>query len=145
MSDARHYPAKPILAASVAIFRDGKVLLAARGREPMKGVFTLPGGAVELGETLTAAALREVKEETGLDVRIVGFVTHQEVIHIGADGRTERHFVICVFAAHWTGGVPAITEEATEYRWADPSGLEGLRVTEGLGGIVAAAQRVAER
>ena len=57
----------------------------------MKGVFTLPGGAVELGETLTAAALREVKEETGLDVIIVGFVTHQEVIHIGADGRTERH------------------------------------------------------
>ena len=109
----RHFPATPILAASVAVFREGRVLLAARGREPLKGVFTLPGGAVELGETLGEAALREVREETGLRVRLAGFVTHQEVIHQSADGRTERHFVICVFAAHWDGGEPAVTEEAT--------------------------------
>jgi 8-oxo-dGTP diphosphatase len=138
----RHFPATPILAASVAIFREGKVLLAARGREPLKGVFTLPGGAVELGETLSEAALREVREETGLKVRLAGFVTHQEVIHQGADGRTERHFVICVFAAHWDGGEPAVTEEASEYRWADPATLDGLRVTEGLPAVVAAARLV---
>jgi ADP-ribose pyrophosphatase YjhB (NUDIX family) len=139
----RHFPSTPILAASVAIFRDGKVLLAARGREPLKGVFTLPGGAVELGETLAEAALREVAEETGLAVRLAGFVTHQEVIHLSADGRTERHFVICVFAAHWDGGEPRVTEEASEYRWADPATLDGLRVTDGLAAIVAAARLVA--
>jgi 8-oxo-dGTP diphosphatase len=139
----RLFPTAPILAASVAVFRDGKVLLAARGREPLRGVFTLPGGAVEIGETLAEAALREVREETGLSVRLAGFVTHQEVIHLGADGRTERHFVICVFAAHWTGGEPAVTEEASDYRWADPASLDGLRVTDGLASVVAAARVVA--
>jgi ADP-ribose pyrophosphatase YjhB (NUDIX family) len=143
--DDRLHPVRPILAASVAIFRDGRVLLAARGREPMKGVFTLPGGAVELGETLSEAALREVREETGLTVRLVGFVTHQEVIHLGREGRAERHFVICVFAAHWQSGEPAITEEASEFRWADPVTLDGLRVTEGLASVVAAAKIVADR
>lgn len=145
MTDERHYPARPILAASVAIFRDARVLLAARGREPMKGVFTLPGGAVEIGETLAAAARREVLEETGLRVDLAGFVTHQEVIHLAPDGRTERHFVICVFAAHWAGGEPHVTEEASEFRWADPSTLDALRVTDGLGAVVAAARLVAGR
>jgi 8-oxo-dGTP diphosphatase len=136
-------PAAPILAASVAIFRDGKVLLAARGREPLKGVFTLPGGAVELGETLAEAALREVREETGLVVRLAGFVTHQEVIHLDAGGRADRHYVICVFAAHWDGGEPAVTEEASDYRWADPAALGTLTVTDGLASVVAAARLVA--
>jgi 8-oxo-dGTP diphosphatase len=145
MPDPRLNPTRPVLAVSVAIFREGRVLLAARGREPMKGVFTLPGGAVELGETLSEAALREVREETGLMVRLAGFVTHQEVLHLGADGRAERHYVICVFAANWDGGEPITTEEASEYRWADPVTLDGLRVTEGLAAIVAAARIVAER
>ena len=145
MADPRLNPTRPVLAVSVAIFRDGHVLLAARGREPMKGVFTLPGGVVELGETLSEAALREVREETGLTVRLAGFVTHQEVLHVGAGGRTERHYVICVFAAQWDGGEPTITEEASEYRWADPGTLDGLRVTDGLAAIVGAAQIIAER
>jgi 8-oxo-dGTP diphosphatase len=139
----RIYPAQPVLAASVAIFRERRILLAARGREPMKGVFTLPGGAVELGETLEAAALREVQEETGLTVRLTGFVTHQEVIHFAADGRAERHFVICVFAAHWAGGEPVVTIEASDYRWADPDSFGDLAVTEGLAAIAKAARLVA--
>jgi ADP-ribose pyrophosphatase YjhB (NUDIX family) len=138
----RSYPDRPVLAVSVAVFRDGKVLLAARGREPMKGVFTLPGGAVEAGERLEDAARREVLEETGLGIGAVRFVSHEELIRLDDDDRAKAHFVICVFSAAWSGGEPTITEEATEFRWADPATLDDLPVTPGLFGIVALAKAV---
>src|ERR1700761_8105482 len=100
MQDAsRSYPSRPILAASVAIFRDGKVLLGERARSPGQGLFSLPGGVVELGETLEEAARREVREETGLEVEISGFVRHNEVVYRDEAGAVPRHFVIAVFAA----------------------------------------------
>lgn len=142
-SDKRTYPDRPILAASAAIFRDGRVLLAARGKAPMRGVYTLPGGVVEIGETLAEAARREVQEEVGLDVEIIGFAGHVEVVRRDAEGAVERHFVICAFAARWTGGEPMIGEEASDIVWADPATLDGLPTTEGLAGIVAAAHRLA--
>lgn len=135
----------PTLAASAAVFRDGRLLLAARGKEPMRGVFTLPGGHVEAGETLAEAARREVREETGLDVRILGFVDHNEVILRGEDGEVTRHFVICAFAAQWQGGEASLSEEALECRWVDPATLDGLPVTAGLHAIVARALTVWER
>lgn len=141
-SDKRLYPDRPILAASAAIFRDGRVLLAARGKAPMRGVYTLPGGVVEIGETLAEAARREVMEEVGLDVEIIGFAGHVEVVRRDVEGAVERHFVICAFAARWTGGEPMIGEEAADIVWADPTTLDGLPTTDGLAGIVAAAHRL---
>ena len=67
---SRTYPTRPYLAVSAAIFRDGKVLIVRRARPPANGLYTLPGGGVELGETLEEAVIREVKEETALDVAI---------------------------------------------------------------------------
>jgi len=139
VSDSRAYPDRPLLAASAAVIRGGRVLLAARGREPMRGVFTLPGGLVEPGETLAEAARREVLEETGLSVEIAGLAGYQEVIARDDGGRIARHFVICAFAAHWRGGEPVPTEEAPAFRWADPLTLDDLTVTEGLHAIVAKA------
>lgn len=141
-SDKRIYPERPILAASAAIFRDGRVLLAARGKAPMLGVYTLPGGVVEAGETLAEAAQREVHEEVGLDVEIVGFAGHVEVVRRDSAGAVERHFVICAFAARWTGGEPHTGDEALDIVWADPETLNGLNTTEGLGDIVAEAARL---
>src|ERR1700687_853171 len=65
---SRTYPTRPYLAVSAAIFRDGRVLIVRRARPPALGLYTLPGGGVELGETLAEAVIREVREETGLDV-----------------------------------------------------------------------------
>ena len=78
--DDRLYPARPILAASIAVFRRGRVLIARRARAPLLGLYSLPGGVVELGETLREAALRELKEEVGLDAEVTGFLDHVEPI-----------------------------------------------------------------
>jgi 8-oxo-dGTP diphosphatase len=143
MTDAsRSYPARPILAASVAIFRDSKVLLGERARSPGQGLFSLPGGVVELGETLEEAARREVLEETGLDVEIAGFVRHNEVVYRDEQGAVHRHFVIAVFAARAGQGEPVASEETVSFRWADPVTLDGLPVTDRLADIVAAAKAV---
>jgi 8-oxo-dGTP diphosphatase len=130
--DPRLHPPRPILAASVAILREGRVLLAARGREPLRGVFSLPGGAVLVGETLLEAARREVEEETGLAIGAPEFMAHEEVILRDGDGRVERHYVICVFTAAWVGGEPQVTEEAVAFVWVDPSERPSLPVTPGL-------------
>ena len=139
---SRSYPSRPILAASVAVFRNGKVLLGERARSPGRGLFSLPGGAVETGERLEQAARREVLEETGLDVDIAGFVCHKEAIYRDAAGAVHRHFVIAVFAARSDTGEPVPGDEVLSFRWADPETLDGLPVTDGLGAVVAAAGRM---
>ncbi len=139
MSDARAYPPRPFLAASAAIVRDGKILVVRRARPPAHGLFTLPGGVVEVGETLIEAVAREVREETSLTIEPVALAGFRETIVRDAQDRVERHFVILCFAARWQAGEPVLNEELSEARWLDPSELAGLQTTPGLAEIVAAA------
>ena len=146
MSDARAYPDRPYLAVSAAIMRDGKVLVVRRARKPALNLSTLPGGVVEAGETLFEAVEREVCEETQLKIEPVALAGHREVIIRDAEGRVERHFVILSFAARWRAGDPVLNEELDDARWLAPSELPGLKTTEGLAEIVAAAaERLAFR
>jgi 8-oxo-dGTP diphosphatase len=135
----RTYPTRPYLAVSAAIFRDGRVLIVRRGRPPAQGLYTLPGGGVELGETLEEAIIREVREETGLEIAPLELVGFRQAIARDAEGRVERHFVILPFAARWVQGEISLNEELAEAHWLPPAGLAGLKTTEGLGQIVAAA------
>ncbi len=137
--ESRTYPTRPYLAVSAAIFRDGRVLIVRRGRPPAFGLYSLPGGGVELGETLVAAVIREVREETGLTIEPVILAGYREVLARDAAGRIERHFVILPFAARWIAGEVSLNEELAEARWLKPSELSGLATTEGLADIVAAA------
>jgi len=139
MADERTYPQRPYLAISAAIIRDGKVLVVRRARNPALGIYTLPGGGVETGETLIQAVTREVREETALEIEPVALAGHREAIARDAQGRVERHFVILCFAARWLSGEPVLNEELDDARWLDPAELSGLRTTEGLAEIVAAA------
>ena len=139
MADQRSYPPRPILAVSAAIIRGGKVLVVRRARKPALGVYTLPGGGVETGETLVQAVTREVREETSLAIEPVALAGHREAIVRDAQGGVERHFVILCFAARWLAGEPVLNEELDDARWLDPAELSGLRTTEGLAEIVAAA------
>ena len=145
MSDARTYPQRPFLAVSAAIVRDGKILVVRRAHPPAQGVFTLPGGVVEVGETLMEAVAREVREETSMAIAPVALAGFRETIVRDAHDRIERHFVILCFAARWQTGEPVLNEELSEAHWLNPADLAGLQTTPGLAEIVAAAyQRLAE-
>jgi 8-oxo-dGTP diphosphatase len=139
MSDARSYPARPFLAVSAAIVRDGKIFVVRRARPPANGLFSLPGGVVEAGETLTQAVVREVSEETGIAIEPVALAGFRESIARDDADRVERHFVILCFAARWQGGEPVLNEELSEARWLDPHELADLPTTPGLADIVATA------
>ncbi|MGO9390277.1 NUDIX hydrolase [Rhodoblastus sp.] len=140
----RHFPSQPALAVSIAVFRQGEVLLASRTAAPYADLFTLPGGLVEIGETLESAALRELREETGVLARLVGF--NQPVQHIVRDfsGRVERHYVILSFAALWLDGEGRAGAEAGEIVWRAPENLSGLLLTPGLPHILAEAKRIVD-
>jgi ADP-ribose pyrophosphatase YjhB (NUDIX family) len=144
--NARTYPTRPYLAVSAAIFRDGRVLIVRRARPPAHGLYTLPGGGVELGETLEQAVIREIREETALDIEPVELVGFRQAIARDAAGRIERHFVILPFAARWIGGEVALNEELAEAHWLAPAELASLKTTEGLAQIVVTAgERIAAR
>jgi 8-oxo-dGTP diphosphatase len=136
MSDARSYPQRPFLAVSAAIMRDGKVLAVRRARKPALNLYTMPGGVVEIGETLHEAVMREVREETALDIWPVALAGHREAIQRDAQGKVERHFVILCFAARWRSGEVVLNEELDDARWLRPEELSGLRTTDGLAEIV---------
>lgn len=145
MTDRRTYPATPILAVSAAIVRHGKVLIVRRARPPASGLYTLPGGAVEVGETLVDAVKREVREETALAVEPVGLAGYREAIARDGGGRIERHFVILPFAARWVAGEPMLNDELSEAIWLDPAAITGLNTTAGLAEIVANAMALLAR
>ena len=125
MSDIRAYPERPFLAVSAAIVRDGKVLVVRRARPPAQDLFTLPGGVVETGETLTEAVMREVREETQLEIEPVALAGYREVVVRDESGRVERHFVILCFAARCVSGEPVLNEELAELRWLNPGKSPG--------------------
>src|SRR5487761_507922 len=129
--NGRTYPTRPYLGVSAAVFRDGRVLIVRRARPPAHGLYTLPGGGVELGETLEQAVIREIREETALDIEPVELVGFRQAIVRDASGRVERHFVILPFAARFISGKISLNEELAEAHWLEPGALGNLKTTEG--------------
>jgi ADP-ribose pyrophosphatase YjhB (NUDIX family) len=143
MVSDRLYPPRPILAVSLAVFRAGRVLIARRAKAPLKGLYSLPGGVVEIGETLRAAALRELFEEVGVSAEIVAF--NDFVEHIQSDdGGVSAHYVIASFIGRWLAGEAQTGPEADAVLWIDPQAPLEAPTTAGLGAILAKAARLAE-
>ena len=134
--ESRTFPTRPFVGASIAVIRDGRVLLAARANEPMRGVWTLPGGLVEAGETLAEAALRELTEEVGITAEVIGVLSPTEIIVRDEAGRARHHYVVHPHAALWRGGEPVPGPEALGVRWASLSEIDGLETTPGLVGTL---------
>jgi 8-oxo-dGTP diphosphatase len=137
----RLFPARPILAVSAAVFREGRVLIARRARAPLSGHFSLPGGVVEVGETLAAALARELMEEVGVEAEMIAFNRHFEAI-MPEEDRVRAHFVIASFVARWTKGEPRLSDEVDAVDWIDPAADLPSPTTPELGEILARAARI---
>lgn len=132
-------PSRPQLAVSGAIFRDGKILLVRRARSPGNGFYSLPGGRVEFAESLHTALHREVDEETGLRIEILGFAGWREVLPGDGSG---GHYVIMSFAARWAAREVVLNDEHDDFKWLSPDALGDLKLTGGLHEVIAAARRL---
>ena len=115
----REYPAAPLVGVGALIWRPetGQVLLIQRGREPNKGLWSLPGGLVDVGETLAAAVVREVLEETGLTVQPGPFVASFEPIVRDEAGRVRFHYVVLDYLAYYQGGAARAGDDAAGIGW----------------------------
>ena len=133
-------PDRPQLAVSGAIFRDGKILLVRRSRSPGKGFYSFPGGRVEFGESLHTALHREVDEETGLRIEILGLAGWREVLPGAGSGG--GHYLIMSFAARWSAREPVLNDEHDDFLWLAPDALGDLRVTGGLQQVIEAARKL---
>jgi len=125
----RTYPERPILGVGAVILDDDRVVLVKRGHEPSKGEWSLPGGAVDAGETLEAAVAREVLEETCLIVRVGPRVEIVERIIRDGDGRVQYHFVVVDYLCRVVGGVLACASDAAAAEWAALDDLDRFAVS----------------
>jgi ADP-ribose pyrophosphatase YjhB (NUDIX family) len=112
------------------VVKDGKVLLVRRGNEPGRGKWSLPGGRIRFGERSEEAALREMREETGLEVRLRRVVDVVDVFWRSEGGELLEHFVIVDFEAEVIGGELRPADDALDARWFSPEELKGLEMTE---------------
>jgi len=136
----RAFPDRPIVGVGAVVFDRGRVLLVKRGHEPLKGEWSLPGGAVELGETLEAAVAREVLEETGLAVEVGAVVDVVDRVQRTEDGRVEYHYVVVDYLCRANTDRVVHGSDADDVRWASAEELEPLRVSEKAMSVVRKAR-----
>jgi ADP-ribose pyrophosphatase YjhB (NUDIX family) len=128
-----------VLGVGAIIVDNGRVLLVERAGEPLKGYWSLPGGAVETGETLEYALRCEIREETGLELEILCLLEIFERIMPDATGRPEYHFVLMDYLCRPAGGVLCAADDAGKVAWFAPDEIDSLLITEGTPGVVAKA------
>jgi 8-oxo-dGTP diphosphatase len=126
----RTYPAQPIVGVGAVVIAQDRIVLVKRAHDPLKGQWNLPGGAVELGETLQEACSREVLEETGLEVRVSSVIEVFDRIVRDAEGEVQYHFVLVDYLCRVVGGTLRSGSDASEIALADPFDLDVFRLNE---------------
>jgi len=137
-TDSRRYPTRPVLGVGAIILDNSRVLLVERGRPPLTGYWSLPGGVVEAGERLEDALIREVREETGLTVDIGPIATVFERIMPDANGACEYHYVLVDFYCTIAHGELCAGDDSTEAAWFPIESLRSLHMTEGTREVIEA-------
>ena len=125
---AREYPAHPVVGVGAVVVRDGRALIIKRAHEPRKGEWSLPGGLLELGESLQDAARREIKEETSLDVEVGPMIETFDRVHRDDQGRIRYHFVIVDFVCWPNSGEAMPGSDAEGVAWVTPDEIDVYQV-----------------
>lgn len=128
MSD--NSPSFPQIGVGAVVFKDGKVLLVKRGTPPAQGLWAIPGGRLELGETLQQAAEREILEETGIVIHAAKPIYTFDVIERDEAGKVQFHYVIIDLEAEYIRGEPRANDDAHEATWISSNELSSLQVSE---------------
>ena len=140
--DDRRYPSRPMVGVGAIILERDRVLMAQRGKQPLKGWWSLPGGLLELGEALADGLRREVREETGLEVRPLGVLEVFERIMRDAAGAPEYHYVLVDYLCRVTGGELRAGDDVCAVEWTRRRDLPPLQITEGTLAVIENAFRV---
>jgi 8-oxo-dGTP diphosphatase len=123
------YPGNPRVAVGAVVFKEGCVLLVRRGQPPAEDIWAIPGGSVEIGETLQEAVEREILEETGIKIRALKPIYTFDVIDRDAAGKVRFHYVIVDLAADYIKGEPVPGDDAIDARWVSAKEISGLEVS----------------
>jgi ADP-ribose pyrophosphatase YjhB (NUDIX family) len=134
--DNRRYPKRPLVGVGAIILERDRILMAQRGKEPLKGWWSLPGGALETGERLADGVCREVLEETGLAVRPLGVLEIFERIMRDRKGNPEYHYVLIDYMCRIIGGTLAAGDDVCAVEWVKRGDLPKLMITEGTLGVI---------
>ena len=132
----RRYPKRPLVGVGALIFRRDRILMAQRGKDPLKGWWSLPGGALELGESLEAAVCREVLEETGLEVEPVKLFEVFERIMRDPAGAPEYHYVLIDYVCRVVGGNLFPGDDVSAVEWVRRRDLPSFQITEGTLAVI---------
>ncbi|MDQ6759734.1 MAG: NUDIX hydrolase [Acidobacteriota bacterium] len=136
--ESRRYPKRPLVGVGALVFADADqgILLIERGKEPLKGFWSLPGGLLEVGEKLTDAVRREVQEETGLEVEPMSLFEIFERIMPDAEGRPEYHYVLMDYLCRVVGGQLQAASDVSRVAWVPQRNLKDYRLTEGTQAVI---------
>jgi len=125
---SRQYPTRPIPGVAGIILDGNRVLLSVRGKPPSEGKWGLPGGAVEVGETVEEALVREIREETGVKVRLIRLITFLDSIHRDEDGRVRYHYVLFEYLCEYVSGEVSPSSDAPDARWVKFNELDSVDI-----------------
>ena len=141
----REYPQRPIIAVGGVVIHDERALLIRRGQPPLEGRWSIPGGILEIGETITSAIERELKEETGISVRVLGLLEIYEKVLRDSDNRAQYHFIILDYMCEFVEGEAEAAGDVTDAAWVREEDLEKLQLTSAALRVVKKAFAFASR
>lgn len=144
MDSSRLYPDRPIVGVGVVVLRGDEVLLIRRAKPPVSDNWSIPGGAQEIGETVREAARREVAEETGIGIEIVGLIDVVDGITRDDEGRAKFHYTLVDFAALWRSGEARAASDAAAARWAGLDEIAEIPLWDETRRIIARAAEMTE-
>ncbi len=140
MPNSREYPSRPIPGIGVIVFNSDAVLLIQRGKPPRMGEWTIPGGVIELGETIEAAARREVREECGIEIAPRGVVDAVDILARDDEQCAQYHYIIVELAAEYAGGELRAASDVLDARWVAPADLAQFQLKPDTLRVIAKAR-----